>query len=72
MSKIAACIKKYFFLQTELSQTLQVLSEKLKAGTELLSRLKAMPDKVQVSKASFPDHLHPAAGAKVSGEPHLL
>ncbi|XP_014676693.1 PREDICTED: E3 ubiquitin-protein ligase TRIM9-like, partial [Priapulus caudatus] len=38
---------------TELSQTLQVLSEKLKSGTELLSRLKAMPDRVQENCKEF-------------------
>ena len=39
---------RYFF-QTELSQSLQSLSEKAKAGTEFIQGLKAMTDKVHVS-----------------------
>ena len=35
--------------QTELSQSLQSLSEKAKAGTEFIQGLKAMTDKVHVS-----------------------
>ena len=37
------------FFQTELSQSLQSLSEKAKAGTEFIQGLKAMTDKVHVS-----------------------
>ena len=40
-----------FCLQQELSQHLQSLSERARAGTEFMQQLKVMADKIQVSLA---------------------
>lgn len=45
--------KFFFIFQTELSHGLQSLSEKAKAGTEFIQRLKGMSEKVHVSKISI-------------------
>ena len=39
----------FFVFQTELSQTLQALSEKAKAETEFIQKLKAMTERIPVS-----------------------